>query len=69
ASEGVLAAHGTVLARDGARVRMRVADEAALPRLTTALVTAGARLYALPPLRRSLESTFLEVMGDDGRPG
>ncbi|MFM7231539.1 MAG: ABC transporter ATP-binding protein [bacterium] len=69
ASEGVLAAHGTVLARDGARVRMRIADEAALPRLTTALVTAGARLYALTPLRRSLEGTFLEVMGDDGRPG
>lgn len=68
-TEGVLAAHGTVLEREGDRVRMRIADEAALPRLAAAMVGAGARLYALTPLRRSLESTFLEVMGDDGRPG
>lgn len=68
-TDGVLAAHGTVLEREGDRVRMRIADEAALPRLAAAMVGAGARLYALTPLRRSLESTFLEVMGDDGRPG
>ncbi|MEY4069694.1 MAG: hypothetical protein RL721_308 [Candidatus Eisenbacteria bacterium] len=69
ATDDVLAAHGTVLEREGDRVRMRIADEAALPRLAAAMVGAGARLYALTPLRRSLESTFLEVMGDDGRPG
>lgn len=69
ATDGVLAAHGTVLEREGDRVRMRIADETALPGLAAALVGEGARLYALTPLRRSLESTFLEVMGEDGRPG
>ncbi len=69
ASHDVLAAHGTVLERGEARVRLRVADEQSLPALAAALVRSGARLYAMTPHRRSLEDTFLEVMGEDQRPG
>ncbi len=69
APHDVLAAHGTVLERGESRARLRVADEQALPALAAALVQAGARLYAMTPYRRSLEDTFLEVMGEDQRPG
>ncbi len=65
----VLAAHGTILERGDSRARLRVADEQALPALAAALVHSGARLYAMTPHRRSLEETFLEVMGEDQRPG
>ena len=69
APDALLAAHGQVLGRDGATVRVRVPDEAALPALAAALVAGGARLFAMSPRRRSLEATFLEVMGEDQRPG
>ena len=69
APDAVLAAHGTVLARAVGMARLRVANEAALPVLASALVAAGAKLYAMTPHKRSLEATFLEVMGEDQRPG
>ena len=65
----VLAAHGTLLASANGSARLRVAQEAALPALAEALVRAGAKLYAMTPHKRSLEATFLEVMGEDQRPG
>jgi ABC-2 type transport system ATP-binding protein len=65
----VLAAHGTVLASTNGTARLRVAQESALPALVEALVRSGAKLYAMTPHRRSLEATFLEVMGEDQRPG
>ena len=65
----VLAAHGTLLASADGSARLRVAQEAALPALAEALVRAGAKLYAMTPHKRSLEATFLEVMGEDQRPG
>ena len=64
-----LAAHGTVLATAQGYARLRIAEDAALPALAAALVAAGARLYAMTPHKRSLEATFLEVMGEDQRPG
>jgi ABC-2 type transport system ATP-binding protein len=69
ASDILLAAHAELLAREGSNVRVRVAHEDALPALAAALVREGAKLYAMTPHRRSLESTFLEVMGEDQRPG
>jgi len=69
ASEALLAAHGTVLGGGPGTVRLRVAGDDALPALAADLVRAGARLYAMTPKRRSLEATFLEVMGADQRPG
>lgn len=64
-----LAAHGTVLATAQGYARLRIHDDAALPALAAALVAAGAKLYAMTPHKRSLEATFLEVMGEDQRPG
>jgi len=69
APSDVLAAHGAILASTNGSVRLRVAQESALPALAEALVRSGAKLYAMTPHRRSLEATFLEVMGGDQRPG
>jgi ABC-2 type transport system ATP-binding protein len=69
APDAVLSAHGTLLARAAGMARLRVESDAALPALAAALVAAGARLYAMTPHKRSLEATFLEVMGEDQRPG
>jgi len=65
----VLAAHGTLLASENGHARLRVEREGALPELAAALVHSGARLYSMTPHKRSLEATFLEVMGEDQRPG
>ncbi len=50
-------------------VRMRVTGEESLPEIARWLVTSGARLYAMHGTRKSLEQMFLEVMGEDQRPG
>jgi ABC-2 type transport system ATP-binding protein len=56
--------------RDGATaIRMRVADESALPEIARTLVTRGVALYEMKTARKSLEAWFLEVMGDEQRPG
>ena len=69
ATPEVLGAHGTVLAHENGTARLRVPDDEALPRLADALVRSGARLYSMTAHRRSLEETFLSVMGEDQRPG
>ena len=50
-------------------VRLRVTSEEMLPELARWLVDRGERLYELKAARPSLEALFLEVMGDDSRPG
>jgi hypothetical protein len=50
-------------------VRLRVDDEETLPELSSWLIGQGVRLYQLRVQRRSLEALFLEVMGEDQRPG
>jgi len=69
ANDALLSEHAELLSRDGPLARVRVAHEDALPALAAALVREGAKLYAMTPHRRSLEATFLEVMGEDQRPG
>jgi ABC-2 type transport system ATP-binding protein len=69
ATPETLAAYGTLLASENGTARLRVEHESALPALAEALVRSGAKLYAMTPHRRSLEATFLEVMGEDQRPG
>jgi ABC-2 type transport system ATP-binding protein len=59
---------GTVGA-EPATVRVRVADEATLPAIAAMLVGRGASLYEMKAARKSLEAWFLEVMGDEQRPG
>ncbi len=48
---------------------VRVDDPARVPELARAVVGRGARLHHLAARRTSLETMFLEVMGNDGRPG
>ena len=65
-----LSAFGTCIARAGTDlVRMRVESDAALPALTRWLVERGTSVYALQTRRKSLEEWFVEVMGEDQRPG
>ena len=51
------------------RIRLQVSDEENLPEIAAYLVGRGVKLYDMHAARPSLESLFLEVMGDDGRPG
>jgi len=61
---------GTAVTQAGdSRVRMRVADESVLPDLARWLVASGANLFALHGRRKTLEEWFIDVMGDDQRPG
>jgi ABC-2 type transport system ATP-binding protein len=69
ASDAVLATHGELLSHRDGVAHVRVSADDQLPRLAEALVRSGARLYAMTPHRRSLEETFLAVMGEDQRPG
>jgi hypothetical protein len=50
-------------------VRLRVPNEASLPALAEWLVQHGVGLYEMCNRRPSLEQVFLEVMGEDQRPG
>ncbi len=53
----------------GVGLRVRVASEASVPELARWLVGRGAALYGLHPAKKPLEAWFLEVMGEDQRPG
>ena len=64
-----LATLGADVRRDGVFVRMRVDSEAVLPEIARRLVARRVDLYQLTALRRSLEAQFLDVMGEDQRPG
>ncbi len=63
ASPGAVAVDGTV------RLRLRVAEESVLPGIARALVERGVALYEMKSARKSLEAWFLEVMGEEQRPG
>jgi ABC-2 type transport system ATP-binding protein len=68
AIEAALAAFGAV--RDaGGGVLLVDAEEGAIPELARALVARDVPLFGLRARRSSLEEQFLEVMGDDERPG
>ncbi|HEX7880892.1 MAG TPA: ABC transporter ATP-binding protein [Candidatus Eisenbacteria bacterium] len=66
--EGLEQLAGRPAVHDGA-VRLRVKNEETIPKIAQWLVEQGALLYRLDSRRPSLESTFLEVMGQDQRPG
>jgi len=51
------------------RVSLRVASDEVVPALAQWLVQRGSRVYALHSRRKSLEEWFVEIMGDDQRPG
>ena len=50
-------------------LRLRVADEESLPGLARWLVGRGIALYEMRTTRKSLETSFLEIMGDEQAPG
>jgi ABC-2 type transport system ATP-binding protein len=65
-----LARFGTVVGRpDVDRVLLRVAGDAVLPEVSRWLVERGVQLYELRGRRKSLEEWFVDVMGEDQRPG
>ncbi|MGE5176717.1 MAG: ABC transporter ATP-binding protein [Hyphomicrobiales bacterium] len=51
------------------RLRLSIDGEARIPELVRALVARGVPVYEVRPARQSLEARFLEVMGEDQRPG
>ena len=64
-----LARFGTDVAQANGVVRMRVADDQAMPEIARWLVGRGVAIYEMRAARQSLEALFLQVMGDDQRPG
>jgi ABC-2 type transport system ATP-binding protein len=50
-------------------IALRTGSEAAVPAIVSWLVQQGVRIHAVQPRRKSLEDVFLDVMGDDERPG
>jgi ABC-2 type transport system ATP-binding protein len=64
-----LAAFGTNITRDNEFVRLHANAESVLPELARWLVGRGVALYELRCRRKTLEEWFVEVMGEDQRPG
>jgi ABC-2 type transport system ATP-binding protein len=60
---------GADLSRPADGVRLRVASESVIPDLTRWLVARGTCVFGIEAKRKSLEEWFLEVMGEDQRPG
>jgi ABC-2 type transport system ATP-binding protein len=50
-------------------VSLRIPTEDALPQIARWLIERGVQLYAMTPRRPSLEQVFMDVMGEDQRPG
>jgi ABC-2 type transport system ATP-binding protein len=50
-------------------IALRVDGAAAVPAIVSWLVQQGVQIHAVQPRRNSLEDVFLEVMGEDERPG
>jgi ABC-2 type transport system ATP-binding protein len=64
-----LAAFGTGVTRDGVLVRLHAHAESVLPELARWLVGQDVAIYELRCRRKTLEEWFLEVLGEDQRPG
>jgi hypothetical protein len=65
-----LSRYGSDITQPGPGViAMRTSSEDAIPAIVTWLVQQGLQVYAVQPRRASLEDVFLDVMGDDERPG
>jgi ABC-2 type transport system ATP-binding protein len=58
-------------ASEAALTRMRVVvdDEALVPEIARAIVGRGIPLHEMKVARKSLEASFLDVMGEEARPG
>jgi len=68
-ARAALAELGAVQPGSDGYVRMRVAALDVLPEIARRLVARGVALYEMKAARKSLEAWFLEVMGEEQRPG
>ena len=50
-------------------ITLRTETETVVPAIVSWLVHQGVQIHAVQPRRKSLEDVFLDVMGDDERPG
>jgi ABC-2 type transport system ATP-binding protein len=50
-------------------IAMRTESDAVIPAIVSWLVQQGVQIHAVQPRRKSLEDVFLDVMGEDERPG
>jgi ABC-2 type transport system ATP-binding protein len=64
-----LARFGSHLRANDERVALRVASDDVVPDIVQWLVGRGVQVYAVEAQRKSLEQWFVEVMGEDQRPG
>ena len=64
-----LRAFGSGLERVDGRIRMHIGSEQTLPEIARWLVARGIGLYEMRCRRKTLEEWFVEVMGEDQRPG
>jgi ABC-2 type transport system ATP-binding protein len=64
-----LAAFGEDVRLNGGLVHLRVGSDAVVPEIARWLVGRGIGIYSLGSRRKSLEEWFIEVMGEDQRPG
>ncbi|HUQ51092.1 MAG TPA: ABC transporter ATP-binding protein, partial [Gammaproteobacteria bacterium] len=64
-----LTAFGSGVKRDDVVVRMHATAETMLPDLARWLVARGVAIYEMRCRRKTLEEWFVEVMGDDQKPG
>ena len=50
-------------------IALRTESDSVVPAIVAWLVQQGVQIHAVQPRRKSLEDVFLDVMGDDERPG
>jgi ABC-type multidrug transport system ATPase subunit len=67
--EGLAAAFGGSPTLQDGVVRLAIAEERTVPDVARWLVGRGVAVYELRSRRKSLEEWFIEVMGEDQRPG
>ncbi len=60
---------GSEISHVGDQLRLRVESEQALPEIARWLVARGVALYEMRCGPKTLEEVFVEVMGEDQRPG
>jgi len=66
---GMLAELGHDVRHEDGIVHLRIDNDAVLPEIARALIARGVALFEQKCARKTLEEWFVEVMGEDQRPG
>jgi ABC-2 type transport system ATP-binding protein len=64
-----MGAFGSDVCSKDSIVRLRIPDDEKLPLITQWLVGQGVKVYEIRTSKKSLETLFMEIMGQDQRPG